>query len=111
MKDYKRALRRHYGKAKYLRRLNLQVRLWESVYADWRNPRSDCDRLYRPTVALVLGTVYERPFYKWKTCAAPCSCFMCSGHKKYKRDRNGSRRKILQIINDESCSDRIPRIR
>lgn len=40
-----------------------------------------------------------RDFVKYRTTSTPCSCYMCSGYKKYKREKY--KNEFLNILKEE----------
>lgn len=113
MKDYKRELRRHAGRMKYIRRLKRQITWWDYVLKDYGMGYAERMKpdnvLYMPKVAQIIGSEFEKHFHGWKNTSCPCSCSACSGDK-YRRDRMSVRREILKQLEDEGCGDRVARI-
>ena len=103
MKDNKRALRRHVARMKYIRRLGKHLYWWSRVKVQGKT-------LLRPTVTLVLGTDFERPFYVLRETSGACSCCDCKD-RKYKRKHNEIRKKINEQLEEhESSRDRFPEL-
>ena len=104
MKDYRRALRRHTRRTRYIRRLRLLLSYYDQLRL------GEGRVLYKPSVANVLGTEYEKPFMLLRNTTRPCSCPICK-NERYKRYKSDARCEILNDINDEGCCDRVPWIR
>ena len=101
---------------KYFRRLRKQLAWWNGIARYYPMPREEDavpgNVLYCPTVKLVVGTEFERPFYKFKDSSCPCSCWVCR-EKKYKRNRSDVRSEVIKWLDEdyEGCCSRFPRIR
>ncbi len=92
MKNYKRAIRRAKGKAKFEKRLKLwippnKVERWIDLktgiisFQNWQEAREDAQ------------AGKSRTFLKWSS--TPCSCSMCQP-EKYKRPSKGKVKKLIE---------------